>query len=314
MSAATGVSLFYPVPDQAGFDRWVARLRACAQRANGFQAWRVSVRSDPQLDWGVAVTFGTEAQLHDWLDSPERVGVVEHGRSSGYASNASDVVIVDNEGPPPAVGVFRQRVSASEEADFVVAQAAIVAKCAAFSGFEGTALFPADASGLWMTVVRFRRPHQLVAWLRSPERAEVVPGVRALSADYSEVVSATGFGSMVRSKDGDTAITPYWKTAMLVLLVLYPTVMLLSRYLSPILTHRGAPPWLTLWLGQVVSVAVLQWLLMPLASRSFRRWLDPVDGAGWRISLLGAAVIMSIYVANLAVFATVRQLQYWHYL
>ena len=35
-------------------------------------------------------------------------------------------------------------------------------------------------------------------------------------------------------------MTPNWKSAMLVLLVLYPTVMLLSRFLGPIVDGFGA--------------------------------------------------------------------------
>ena len=100
---------------------------------------------------------------------------------------------------------------------------------------------------------------------------------------------------------------------MLILLVLYPTVMLLSRFLGPVIDRFGAEPWLAMWVSQVVSVATLQWALMPWAGRRFRRWLDPVDGAGVRTSTLGAAVVIGGYVLTLAVFATVQWLQYWDY-
>ena len=67
---------------------------------------------------------------------------------------------------------------------------------------------------------------------------------------------------------------------MLVLLVLYPTVMTLSRFLGPVLDDLGAEPWLSMWLSQIVSVGLMTWFLMPLVTGWFRRWLDPVDGAG----------------------------------
>ena len=100
---------------------------------------------------------------------------------------------------------------------------------------------------------------------------------------------------------------------MLILLVLYPTVMLLSRFLGPVIDRLGAEPWLAMWVSQVVSVATLQWALMPWAGRWFRRWLDPVDGAGARTSALGAAAVMAGYAVTLTVFATVQWLQYWDY-
>jgi uncharacterized protein len=48
-------------------------------------------------------------------------------------------------------------------------------------------------------------------------------------------------------------------------------------------------------------------------SRPFRRWLDPVDGAGARISLAGAAAVVMLYAVTLILFATVRELQFWDY-
>ena len=100
---------------------------------------------------------------------------------------------------------------------------------------------------------------------------------------------------------------------ILILLVLYPTVMLLSRFMGPVLDDAGAPPWLAMWLSQVISVAVLQWALMPWVGQRFRRWLDPIDGAGVRISVFGASVILVGYLVTLSVFAIVRWLQYWDF-
>ena len=101
-------------------------------------------------------------------------------------------------------------------------------------------------------------------------------------------------------------MTPSWKTAMLLLMVLYPMVMLQSKFVAPVIGKLGAQPWLSVWLSQVVSVALMQWWLMPTVSSWCRRWLDPVDGAGLRISLRGAAVAVIVYAASLTVFATVE--------
>ena len=68
----------------------------------------------------------------------------------------------------------------------------------------------------------------------------------------------------------------------------------------------GAQPWLSGSLSQVVSVALMQWWLMPTVSAWCRRWLNQVRGAGLRISLRGAAVAMIGYAASLTVFAAGR--------
>ncbi len=165
-----------------------------------------------------------------------------------------------------------------------------------------------------LSVLRFRTERQLATWLGSPERVEALGALRrSLSREFSLVSSTTAFGATVRTENGRTAVTPKWKTAMLILLVLYPTVMLLSRFFGPVLNHAGAPPWLAMWLSQVISVAALQWVLMPWAGRRFRLWLDPLDGAGTRISALGAGVLVAGYALTLAVFAAVQWLQYWDY-
>ena len=94
---------------------------------------------------------------------------------------------------------------------------------------------------------------------------------------------------------------------------LYPTVMLLSRFLGPQLDRLGAEPWLAMWLSEVASVSALQWLLMPFAAARMRRWLDPVDGAGPAVTLRGAAVVVAVYAVTLTIFATVTWLQFWDY-
>lgn len=205
--------------------------------------------------------------------------------------------------PPPGVAAFRHRVAADRRDEFLTAQRALTAAAAGFGGYEGTSLFLDDAGGESLSVLRFRTDRQLVAWTSSPQRVADLPGLRSsLTGDFVSMSSTTPFGTTVRTEHGRILMTPNWKSAMLVLLVLYPTVMALSRYLEPVLDRLFAPPWLALWLSQVVSVSLMQWWLMPWASRPFRRWLDPVEGAGWRSNLGGAAVIVVLYAATLLLF------------
>jgi hypothetical protein len=162
-----------------------------------------------------------------------------------------------------------------------------------------------------MSLIRFRTEPQLSAWLGSPQRQEVLPPVRSsLTQDFSVFAQTTPLGTIVRRVNGKTAMTPSWRTAMLLLMVLYPMVMLQSRFVAPVIGKLGAQPWLSVWLGQVVSVALMQWWLMPTVSSWCRRWLDPVDGAGVRITLRGAAIAVIVYAASLTVFATADWLQY----
>jgi antibiotic biosynthesis monooxygenase (ABM) superfamily enzyme len=158
-----------------------------------------------------------------------------------------------------------------------------------------------------MSVLRFRRPGQLTAWIRSRERHEALPRLRGeLTRDFAELPRSAPFGSTVRVADGQTRITPAWKSAMLVVLCLYPTVILLSKSLAPALSHLGIKQSLAVFVGNVISVVLLQWVLVPAASRPFRRWLDPIDGAPARITLVGAAMVVVAYAALVLIFTLIE--------
>jgi uncharacterized protein len=313
MSLITAVTIFHPVSDVEGFDNWVRELAASAESAKGGVSTSESVHDEPDLEWALAVTFANEKLLHQWLDGPERAAILTGGQIRGYWCRTADLILTQGSGPV-GVGAFRHSVIAGREADFRRAQQRLTSASARFPGYEGTVLLPRDGSGEWLSLVRFRTGQQLSAWLRSAQRKQALGGLRSsLTKDFSVVSSITPFATTVRIEDGRTLMTPNWKSAMMVLLVLYPTVMILSRFFGPVLDRVGAEPWLALWISQVISVSVMQWWLMPAVTRPFQRWLDPVDGAGTRISLIGAGMVVALYAVTLLLFATVTWLQYWDY-
>ena len=310
---AMAVTIFDRGADAEVFDGWVRDVRSAAQDAPGFVAFATSSRRDAPLDWAVAVTFESEDSLHQWLDGATWKHVVRGGAPPGFLRLSSDLVVVDGAVMPPGVAIVSSSVSGGMEADFQAAHIKLTTAASQFSGYEGTAVFPPGASGEWMSLIRFRTEPQLAAWLKSPQREEVLPPVRSsLTTDFSVFAQTTPFGTTVRNVDGKPKMTPSWKSAMLLLMVLYPMVMLMSRFVAPVIAGLGAEPWLSVWLIQVVSVALMQWWLMPTVASRCRRWLDPVDGAGLRISLRGAAVAVIVYAVSLTTFATVEALQFWN--
>ena len=88
---------------------------------------------------------------------------------------------------------------------------------------------------------------------------------------------------------------------MLVLLLLYPIVFLFGIWVqTPLLMGKaGLPFWLALFIGNIVSVLLLNWLV-PWTSRGFGWWLAPAGG--WT-SLPGAALILLLYTVWLFLFA-----------
>ncbi|MFF0527618.1 antibiotic biosynthesis monooxygenase [Nocardia amikacinitolerans] len=311
---ATAVTVFHRPSDIAAFAAWLDRMSETASTAEGFVEICRAVYDEPALEPGFGAIFRSEALANEFLDSAARTALLAEGEACGIHRKSSDLIIVEGELPPPGLGVFDHSVANEKFADFVAAEANLAALSAEFPGFDGVALFRRGDTGRWFSVLRFRTARHLADWMRSEQRAAALPALRAeLTEDFSGVAHTTPFGSTLRTVDGRTRVTPTWKIAMLVLLVLYPTVMTLSRFLGPVLDENGAPPWLAMWLSQIVSVALMSWILSPAVAACFRRWLDPVDGAGWRVSALGAAIVVVLYALTLLLFATVKWLHYWDY-
>jgi uncharacterized protein len=254
---AMAVTIFDRVADPEIFDGWVCDVRSAAEAARGFVAFAASIRRDAPLDWAVAVTFESEDLLHEWLDGETWKHLVRGAAARGFLRLSSDLVIIEGAVMPTGVAIVSSSVSGGMEADFQAAHFRLTMAASQFSGYEGTAVFPPGVLGKWMSLIRFRTEPQLSAWLRSPQRKEVLPPVRSsLTKDFSVFAKTTPLGTTVRNVDGKTEMTPSWKTAMLLLMVLYPMVMLQSKFVAPVIGKLGAQPWLSVWLSQVVSVAL----------------------------------------------------------
>lgn len=320
---ATAVSVFRRENAGEGFASWAREMHAAAEKAPGFDSALVSTPDETSFEWATAVSFDTEDHLHDWLDSPERTKLLQHGDAAGHHRVSADLIVVEGSAPSTGVGIITHDVANGRRSEFLKTQEKLVELSSAFSGFEGAVLLGpgragdevlGDSASTWLSVLRFRTDRQLSAWMQSDVRDAALPELREqLTGDFSVITHSTPFGSIVRIEDGKTQVTPDWKTAMLVLLVLYPTVMTLSRFVGPLLDEIGSPPWLSMWLSQILSVGLMTYFFMPAVTRWFRRWLDPIDGAPRTVSLVGALVVVVVYSVTLTLFASIKWLQFWDY-
>ncbi|HZC53076.1 MAG TPA: antibiotic biosynthesis monooxygenase, partial [Mycobacterium sp.] len=196
MSAgASAITIFHPPSIPERFSRWVAAYQACARHSLGYVSARESVQGS-RLDWAVEVTFDSADRLDAWLDGPERHAVLSDGEAQGYWRCASDLILVEGEPPPGNVGIYLHSVAAGSESEFTAAQGDLTRSSSAFPGYQGTAVFPADSAGQWMSVLRFRTPQQLAGWIGSRERHEALPRLRAkLTRDFAELPHSAPFGS-----------------------------------------------------------------------------------------------------------------------
>ena len=162
---------------------------------------------------------------------------------------------------------------------------------------------PTADSDEWVIVLHFDDEAKLQAWLDSPERAAWLAELPHEAHGWREHTMPTGFGTWVASQTADGTPIPSWKSFLLVLLGLYPTVMLLALVVSPRTVDLGTA--FAMLLGNILSVAILQWAVMPLLNRALAPWLQAHGRDGRLVSVAVAAFIVAAVLAMAVVFRLV---------
>lgn len=90
---------------------------------------------------------------------------------------------------------------------------------------------------------------------------------------------------------------PVWKQSMLILLVLFPAVMLENLYLFPHLAFLN--PVLARFLGAIVIVCSISWVLMPSAHFLLGWWLNPNSP---KQEYVGFFIVLCLYLMEICFF------------
>ena len=174
-----------------------------------------------------------------------------------------------------ASAVVSQRVPPDRADWFLDWQRGVSAAAGEFPGFAGTDVYPpTDGSDdTWIAVIHFDAPQQLHAWLESPVRARWVEKLRENIGDFAVKELSGGFAPWFAclGPEKGTAAPPGWKMALIVLLGLYPTVMVLTLFPGPLLSPLGLA--VSMLCGNAMSIAILQWGVMPFLNARFAGWL-----------------------------------------
>jgi len=283
--------------------RWQTDINDTCRTFPGFEAAEV-VPPVPgvQDDCVVVFRFDSFEHLDGWLRSEARRALLSRGEAL-FAGDARQQVVAG--GRRAAGMVVSTRVKPGREGEYREWQNTIDREAAKFPGFLGNEIF-APVPGLqeeWVVVVRFESAEHLKAWLASDIRRRLVDEAARLWHEVHIESFGGGFPGWFTPGTvgpGARALPPNWKQAMIVLLVLYPTVMLLGYVLSPWLA--GLPVAVALFASNIASVAVLTWLLMPLVNRAFAFWLTRGRASALRLEALGIATVLIGYAVALALF------------
>jgi uncharacterized protein len=290
------------------FSNWQRGIGAAVAVFSDFIVQTVMPPNPPaQIDWVILQRFASLEGATSWLNSKQRLSLIEHVLPMVVGQDDVHILKDDAVGvlPSPVSAVIATRLKPGTEAAYRAWEQKIAAAQSKAKGFQGYRFEPPipGVQESWLAIVRFDSDENLQTWMNSPVRLDLLKEAGPFTEEFHARIVRTGFDQWFKAPDGAPSLAA-WKMNMLVLLMLYPVVFLFGTWVqTPLLMDKvGLPFWLALFIGNVVSVLLLNWLV-PAVRRSFGWWLAPARHAGGRTSLAGAALVLMLYAVWLFLFS-----------
>ena len=204
-----------------------------------------------------------------------------------------------------ATAVVLHTVPPERSDKFLEWQRGITRDASLFPGYKYTEVYqPApNTKDEWVTVIHFESNPLLEAWIKSPVREKWVEDLKERFGDFT-LKRVGGFDEWFSGVEGQAEKVPDWKMVVTVVAALYPTVMVLTYWLlTPFIKFLPFPG--QMLIGNIASVAFLQWVAMPLLTRRLSFWLRPTKTTGLGITLAGLAGILASLALMLWLFTSV---------
>ncbi|QKV97387.1 antibiotic biosynthesis monooxygenase [Streptomyces sp. NA02950] len=296
-----------PGQDDA-YQRWQEKTNRAARGFDGFEGTELYPPGPGQdNEWVVVFRFSRIDQLTTWLRSSVRQELLDEGRPLFEAPPTQEVLSggTPAEEPEVVTAVISHEVRPGYEQPFLRWQDKALKAQEKFPGFMGSELFR-PVPGIqehWVVVFRFDSREHLDGWLESDVREKLLSEGAKYFTHYDVRKISSPFSGWFRFGEGaDEGVPPNWKQAMSVVLALYPTVMVLNLTVGSALDDAGVPAHAGLFIGNVLSVSILTWLLMPLVNRALAFWLVPSRAHTLRVHVAGAALVALCYGLLIVIF------------
>ncbi len=179
-----------------------------------------------------------------------------------------------SETAPPFTHRFLHRVQPAGVAAFLAMEDRLMAAARRQPGFVAeTAPAPLgrDPHGgalLYASELSFTTPGAFMGWMDCQERRDLLNAGERGGYRYEGRSDWEGYARWLG--EAGRAAVPVWKVNLLVLVVLYPTVAVLRVLLKPLPLDGPSG----LLLGNLCTVALTGWWLVPWISRRCRPWLE----------------------------------------
>ena len=175
----------------------------------------------------------------------------------------------------PVTLVVRRRVRPGQQEAFESLVSGISATLAGWPGHLGTGVVrPVPGQSEYTLVVRFSDATHAASWEDSAQRADWLAQVTPLLDGETTLEQQPGLEFWFTPPGSPSLAQPRrWKMLVVTLLALYPTSLLLTLLIGPALAHL--PLALRALVQAALVVSLMTYLIMPVATRGFRRWLRP---------------------------------------
>lgn len=307
-SSASGDSLILTIrvkpESKNNFIEWQSALNEKIANFPGFISLEILSPSEDQLAWVIVQRFVESESVKKWRSSKEYRHLLNQAKLflPNEVQETIQEELLDNH-QATVTEVFVTEVNPEKETIYREWIGKIHQLEATFPGFRGTYVqSPTQSQGKnWITLLQFDTPEHLDQWLKSPERQRILQEGQALMSSLESHRVASPFGgwfASVASREGK--LPPAWKQSMIVLLVLFPIVMLEFRYLSPLTATLNLS--LGTFIGNAISVGLITWPTVPIAIWFLRWWLAPQGTHQHRITFIGTALVILLYLIEIALF------------
>lgn len=288
------------------YQRWQERTDRAVRDFEGFEGTeQYPPDSEEENEWVVVFRFSRIDQLTMWLRSSVRRKLLDEGSALFEEPPTQEVLSGGAPVREAVTAVISHEVRPGREADFARWQQKILRAQQKCPGFMGSELFEpvAGIQDNWVVVFRFDTRQHLDEWLGSDARGKLLDEGREYFSTYDVRKITSPFSGWFRFGEGEQeGVPPNWKQAMSVVLALYPTVMILNLTVGRGLDSLGTPGYLALFIGNVLSVSALTWLMMPLVNRVLAFWLLPGRARTVGVHVAGAALVAACYALLIVVF------------
>lgn len=286
------------------FTSWLAKLMLAGAKFPGFWSGEIIPPESPeQQQWTLVQRFSTTQQADAWRQSEIRNNILAELRAIPHGAKIN---VSDTTAPEQFVGNVIAAIETHVRPEMVSAywewERKIQSVQARYPGYRGSYLQPPAPSreSHWVSMLRFDSPENLANWFNSDER-------KILLAEADQFVHATNIKVHTSSFPGwfpTNQVTgehpPAWKTAILVILGLYPVLMLQRRFLLPLLA--GINTAVAVAFTTTMTVCIITGITMPILVKSFAWWLLPEKQERAKINIAGcltAACILALEIALL---------------